>query len=367
LFDFGGLASPSISPVAEIVVAASSTVERRDRPVVVDEVNHMRGAPPVAYNRNRINNHPRIAIAQNGKDKGRIYVTYTSMVAPVSGIPVVVPCPVPSAQPCVAQNLTSSQAHLSYSDDRGNNWSTPVPIAGPVPAQGVKRIWPTVSVEPGGNVDIVYYESLEEGLTPDAADIECNLTVQGGVRRAGTAVSLVDTWWARSSDGGASFKAPVRVSDVSTNWCEVASNIIPNMGDYIFSVSRGTTSSRRGPTGNGVPDTFFRGRAGRREVEQVGRLQRPGRARIFSAAASAEAASAPRALVRRACRARIPAGAAGGGAGEAIELRQRLACGGTQGPEALDDELARGEARARPAEARRRARVPRAARDRGAP
>jgi len=258
-FDFEDAMNPFVSPEAEIVVSTSFDGGASwSDPVVVDDVNHMRGAPPVAYNRNRINNHPRIAVAQNGTHKGRIYVTYTSMAAPVSGIPVVVPCPVPSAQPCVAQNLTSAQAYLSHSDDRGSTWSAPVPIAGPVPAEGKKRVWPTVSVEPGGNVDIVYYESLEEGLTPDPADIECNLTLQGGVRRAGTAVSLVDTYWVRSSDGGRSFNAPVRVSDVSTNWCQVASNIVPNMGDYIFSVSKGNHVFPTWAEGrNGVPDTFF--------------------------------------------------------------------------------------------------------------
>jgi len=253
-----------ISPTAEIVVAASfDNGASWTDPVVVAEVNHMRGAPMVAYNRNRTNNHPRIAVAQNGKHKGRIYVSYSSMVAPVSGVPVTVPpedCPAGVAQdrPCVMQNLTSSQAYLSYSDDRGSSWSTPVPIAGPVPAEGVKRVWPTVSVEPGGNVDVVYYESLEKGLTEDPTDIECNRTTQGNRRRAGTAVSLVDTWWVRSSDGGRSFQKPVRVSDTSTNWCEVGSNIIPNMGDYIFSVSTGNHVYPTWADGrNGIPDTFF--------------------------------------------------------------------------------------------------------------
>lgn len=262
-FDFSG--SPGfISPEAEIVVSSSFDGGATwTAPVVVDEVNHMRGAPPVAYNRNRINNHPRIAVAQNGQHKGRIYVTYTSMVTPVAGLPVTVPaasCPagVPQDRPCVLQNLTSSQAYLSYSDDRGSSWSTPVPIAGPVSAEGVKRIWPTVSVEPGGNVDIVYYESLEQGLTPHPTDIECNRTAQGNVRRAGTAVSLVDTYWVRSSNGGSSFNSPVRVSDVSTNWCQVGSNIIPNMGDYIFSVSKGNHVFPIWADGrNGIPDTSF--------------------------------------------------------------------------------------------------------------
>ncbi len=31
-------------------------------------------------------------------------------------------------------------------------------IAPAEPATGVKRIWPVVTVEPGGNVDVVYYD-----------------------------------------------------------------------------------------------------------------------------------------------------------------------------------------------------------------
>jgi hypothetical protein len=249
----------SVSSGAEIVVAASTNGGASfGPPVVVSPINHMRGAPPVAYNRNRINNHPRIAVAQDGAFKGRVYVTYSSLVAPVSGVPVIVTCPVTSTVPCVAQNTTSSQVFLSYSDDGGATWSTPVPLAPAPPANGLKRFWPTVSVEPGGNVDVIYYESQEVGLTANPTDIECNRALQGARRRAGPAVSLMDTQWVRSSNGGASFNGATRVTSVSTNWCAVASNIVPNMGDYIFSVSTGNHVYPAWADGrNGVPDTFY--------------------------------------------------------------------------------------------------------------
>jgi hypothetical protein len=244
-----------ITPQAQIVVAASLDGGFSWKtPVKVADINHMRGAPPVAYNRNRINNHPRIAVADNG----RIYVTFSSLVSPVSGVPVTISCPVTSTIPCVAQNLTSSQVFLSFSNDRGATWSTPKAIAPAVPATGVKRFWPTVSVGQGSTLDVTYYESLEKGLTPSATDIECNRALQGNVRRAGTAVSLMSTFWVRSADGGATFNKPVRVSDVSSNWCQVGSNIIPNMGDYIFSVSNGNDVLSTWADGrNGVPDTFY--------------------------------------------------------------------------------------------------------------
>lgn len=253
-----------ISPGAEIVVARSlNSGMNFDSPVVVASINHMRGAPPVAYNRNRINNHPRLAVVTEGTHKGRVLVAFSSMVSPVSGVPVTVPpasCPpgVPQDRPCVAQNLTSSQVFVSHSDDQGATWSAPVPLAPAPPPTGLKRLWPTVSIEPGGAVDVIYYENQERGLTPDPNDIECNRTTQGNRRRAGTAVSLVDTFWARSGDGGASFNSPVRASDVSTNWCQVGSNIIPNMGDYIFSVSKGDHVFPVWADGrNGIPDTFY--------------------------------------------------------------------------------------------------------------
>lgn len=259
-FDFAS-SPPSISAGAEIVMARSfDGGETFEAPVVVAEINHMRGAPPVAYNRNRINSHPRIAVDVAGANRGRIYVVFPSLVDPVSGIPETMPCPegTPEEITCVAQNTTSSQVYISYSDDQGATWSSPTPLASDLPNTGLKRWWPTVSVAPGGAVDVTYYESQEVGLTPDPDDVECIVGVQGGVLRRGPAVSLVDTMWVRSGDGGTTFNRPVRASEVSTNWCQVATNIIPNMGDYIFSVSGGNQLLSTWADGrNGVPDTFY--------------------------------------------------------------------------------------------------------------
>jgi hypothetical protein len=49
--------------------------------------------------------------------------------------------------------------------------------------------------------------------------------------------SLVDTFIARSFDGGNTFEAPVRVSSVTSNWCTGTVNIRPNFGDYIGAVT----------------------------------------------------------------------------------------------------------------------------------
>ncbi len=132
-------------------------------PVTVAGINSMRQDPFVGYNRNRINDHPRIAVDTTGAHKGRVYITFYSAVDPATS-PGTVDCPdtVPTTATCVGQSLVSSQAFLSFSDDQGLSWSQPTPIAPKTPDSGVKRLWPVVSVEPNGTVDITYYESQEQ-------------------------------------------------------------------------------------------------------------------------------------------------------------------------------------------------------------
>ena len=111
-----------------------------------------------------------------------------------------------------------------------------------------------MTVESGGNVDVVYYESQE---TPVASNPFCTITVATGLRRRGSANSLVDTFWTQSTNGGSTFGAPVKVSTATTNWCTTASNIRPNFGDYIGSVSGGNRTIPAWADGRGgVPDVF---------------------------------------------------------------------------------------------------------------
>jgi len=48
-------------------------------------------------------------------------------------------------------------------------------------------------------VDVVYYERQE---TTVVSNPFCTINVGGGIRRRGTANSLVNTFWAQSLDGG---------------------------------------------------------------------------------------------------------------------------------------------------------------------
>lgn len=212
---------------------------------------------PAGYNRfNRLDS-PRIAVATTGRDRGRVYVTFTSETVPAP-IPGAVTCPsgLPKGSVCVGQDPLSEEAFISFSDDQGLTWSTPTSLATPVPSTGVKRMWPVPSVEPGGDVDVVYYES-HEASTP--ANPECVENIEfTNVFRVGPANSLVDTYAVNSRDGGATFGAPTKVTTVTSNWCTSETNIFPNYGDYIG----GTSGANRvlpvwADGRNGIPDTFF--------------------------------------------------------------------------------------------------------------
>jgi len=77
------------------------------------------------------------------------------------------------------------------------------------------------------------------------------------LRRRGAANSLVDTFWVQSTDGGESFSKPMLVTSATSNWCTAVSNIRPNFGDYIGSVSGGNQIIPVWHDGrNGVPDVF---------------------------------------------------------------------------------------------------------------
>jgi hypothetical protein len=223
-------------------------------PVTVAPINSMRNNPPVGYNRDRINDHPRIFVATEGPNRGRVYVAYYSAVATVTAGSLSA-CPAPNiGSICRAQRLTSSQVFVSFSDDQGITW-TQVPVAPAPPSTGLKRWWPVVTVEPGGNVDVIYYESQE---IPTTSNPTCTISVGGGLRRRGTANSLVNTFWTQSTDGGATYSAPVMVSTATSNWCTAARNIRPNFGDYIGSEAGGNRILPAWADGrNGVPDAFF--------------------------------------------------------------------------------------------------------------
>jgi hypothetical protein len=195
-----------------------------------------------------------------------VFVTVYSAVD-TADFPGNVPCPagLPATATCVAQSLISSQAFLTFSDDRGSTWSQPARIAPRVPATGVKELWPVVGVEPTGVVDVTYYESQE---VPSADGSACTVRVNRNplIFRTGPSHSFADSFWVQSFDGGSTFSPPTRVSSVTSDWCATFSNVTPNFGDYVGSVSgdrRVSTTwadSRNvlpNITPNHIADTFY--------------------------------------------------------------------------------------------------------------
>jgi hypothetical protein len=223
--------------------------------VAATNVSFLRTAP-AGYNRGNRLDSPRIAVDTTGSHQGRVYVTFTSEVSPAP-IPGTVACPssLPSTAVCVGQDTLSEEAFISHSDDRGKTWSKPTRLAASVPHHGVKRIWPVPSVDPRGNLNVVYYESLEVST---ASNPQCVTLLDNTSYRVGPANSLVNTMWVKSANGGSTFGAPVKVTGVTSNWCTTASDIFPNFGDYIGGTSGSARFSPIWADGrNGIPDTFF--------------------------------------------------------------------------------------------------------------
>lgn len=213
-------------------------------------INSLREAPPVGFSKDSIIDYVRIAVAQDGPHRGRIYVTYPSAAREVADLPSTEQMPV------------SSQVYLIHSDDKGATWSAPAALAPPVPPEGVKRFWPAVAVQPGGTVDVVYAESQERQATPDPDDVECAVALPSGLFRRSTISSLVDLYRVQSRDGGASFGAPVKVTTETSNWCAAAADpggfLFANFGDYLgIFPGRGRTYVVWTDARNGVPDAYF--------------------------------------------------------------------------------------------------------------
>lgn len=215
-----------------------------DPPVTVADLFSLRHNPPVGYSKNRFLDFPRIAVATTGQYRGRVYVSYNAAVSEVDA-------------GFTEPSEVSNEAFVIYSDDQGLTWSSPVPVAAPVPPTGVKRIWPQVGVRPGGVVDVTYVEVLETQVTPDPDDIECVKDVGTGIRES-TFSSLADTYVVQSTDGGDTFGAPIRVTPVTSNWCEVYYDTIPDFGDYLDAESVGDRTLVLWSDGrNGLPDVDF--------------------------------------------------------------------------------------------------------------
>ncbi len=175
--------------------------------------------PPVGYNRTTHNDFPRISVARAGPFDGRLYVVYQDSRLANGG-------PQPAALGPedffgVDIGHYDVDVYLRFSDDKGVTWSEPTLVAGG--GDGKIQFWPTVRTDANGRVSVTYNESVE--------------TTPGVFLGLGPGSSFVDVFYTDSNDGGATFSAPQRVTEVTTDWQATPTNIIPNFGDYIFHVS----------------------------------------------------------------------------------------------------------------------------------
>jgi hypothetical protein len=205
--------------------------------------------PPSGFNRQTTNDFPRLAVATEGPYKGRVYAAYQDSRIANGGV-----MPAPLGPEDIAAGFGLDVGHwdtdiyLRYSDDHGVTWSAPELVAGG--NDGNIQFFPVVSVDPNGRVSIVYYESVE----PEGTDFA------NGPTPYGDKDSYVDVYYVSSTDGGSSFSAPEKVTDVTTNWNVNVSltNIYPNFGDYIGFVSKSNNLSVAWADGrNGLPEAFF--------------------------------------------------------------------------------------------------------------
>jgi hypothetical protein len=162
------------------------------------------------FSRGQMPAFPSVAIDQSGGAfDGRLYVAFHSACG-VPGLP-----------------------YLTWSDDFGQTWSPPVAVNDDTTT--AIHFSPTVSVDPVGNVNVFFYD-----------------------RRDNPGTSTTNVYFTQSTDGGATFSPNIRVTDVATTWGATPSDVTPNFGDYMTSVSVGTDILLSWSDGRlGDPDAFF--------------------------------------------------------------------------------------------------------------
>jgi hypothetical protein len=167
--------------------------------------------PPECFNRDFNVTFPSMSVDRSqGPHRGRAYFCYTD------GGP------------------GNYDTYVTYSDNKGQNWTSPVRLDDEVNTS--EQFWPQVHVSTvDGRVSVGWYDR----------------------RNATNNNSLCDFYITQSVDGGATWGPNRRLSDTSVAWCGVPANIAPNFGDYIELTSDdrsvfGIWSDARG----GGPDVY---------------------------------------------------------------------------------------------------------------
>ena len=121
---------------------------------------------------------------------------------------------------------------LTASHDHGATWSTPVRVNDDPP--GFDNCMPQLTVDSIGIVHTFWYDRRNDPLRGGRADL----------------------YYSRSTDGGATWAANVRISDFATTW-QVPARAAPNFGDYSNATATGNTILPFWADGRfGTPDVF---------------------------------------------------------------------------------------------------------------
>jgi hypothetical protein len=105
---------------------------------------------------------------------------------------------------------------MTKSSDRGQTWSAPA-VAADIPGRSAQ--WSAIAADPSNKVDVVFV-GLDE--------------LPGGLLR-GPGTAYYDAYFVQSNDGGATFSAPLKITNVSSDPGASSRNYLPFkfVGDYI--------------------------------------------------------------------------------------------------------------------------------------
>lgn len=162
---------------------------------------------PLGYNRGRILEAPSLSFDNsNGPNRGKVYVVWQGAVGGKYDV-ILKSCTLTGNVPTCGAAVTVNDTPGGVADD----------------------FFPWVNVDPNGNVGVLWYSN-----TGGVTDVYIDVSPNGGTG--------VDQ----------------RVTDVSTNWSAVATDVTPNFGDYINLASSSLGFHALWADGrNGDPDVYY--------------------------------------------------------------------------------------------------------------
>lgn len=180
-------------------------------PKVIATFNSLARRQPAGYNRERIDDFPKIAVDRSpfSPKRGSLYVTW-------------------QAAPAVRSPL--ADILVAISRDGGTTWQSPIIVNSDQPGTNL-HFFPSISVDDFGNVNVIFHDRRED---PFVSAPFTNATTGGDPNDSG----LTNTFAAQVPVIGNKI-VNWKITDVKSDWRNARSNIAPNFGDYIHHVSIG--------------------------------------------------------------------------------------------------------------------------------